>query len=110
MVDILEGYKVLAFDLETTGISTNNDRIVQVALIGAESNSETVHYDVLINPQRPIPSGASRVHGIYDSKVRNEPVFKHYAAELFDLMDGAVIVGHNARRFDMPLLQNEYYT
>jgi len=109
MVDILEGHKVLAFDLETTGVSTNNDRIVQVALIGAEANGETVHYDVLINPQRPIPSGASRVHGIYDSRVRSEPVFKHYASELFDLMDGAVIVGHNARRFDMPLLQNEYY-
>ena len=53
--------------------------------------------------------GASRVHGIFDSKVRGEPVFKHYAAELFDLMDGAVIVGHNARKFDMPLLDNEYY-
>ena len=109
MVDVLEGQRVLAFDLETTGVSTNNDRIVQVALIGAEADGSTVHYDVLINPQRPIPSGASRVHGIYDSKVRNEPVFKHYASELFDLMDGAVIVGHNARRFDMPLLQNEYY-
>ena len=24
-------------------------------------------------------------------------------------MDGAVIVGHNARKFDMPLLQNEFY-
>ena len=109
MVDILEGQRVLAFDLETTGVSTNNDRIVQVALIGAQADGSSVHYDVLVNPQRPIPSGASRVHGIYDSKVKSEPVFKHYAAELFELMDGAVIVGHNARRFDMPLLDNEYY-
>ena len=109
MVDILEGQRVLAFDLETTGVSTNNDRIVQVALIGAQADGSTVHYDVLVNPQRPIPMGASTVHGIFDSKVRGEPVFKHYAAELFDLMDGAVIVGHNARKFDMPLLENEYY-
>jgi DNA polymerase III epsilon subunit-like protein len=36
-------------------------------------------------------------------------VFKHYAQELYDLIDGAVIVGHNARRFDMPLLDNEYF-
>ena len=53
--------------------------------------------------------GASRVHVIFDSNVRGEPVFKHYATELFNLMDGAVIVGHNARKFDMPLLENEYY-
>ena len=109
MVDILEGQRVLAFDLETTGVSTNNDRIVQVALVGAKADGGTVHYDVLVNPQRPIPMGASRVHGIFDSNVRGEPVFKHYATELFNLMDGAVIVGHNARKFDMPLLENEYY-
>ena len=109
MVDVLEGQRVLAFDLETTGVSTSNDRIVQIALIGAEADGSTVHYDVLVNPQRPIPMGASRVHGIFDSEVRGEPVFKHFAAELFTLMDGAVIVGHNARKFDMPLLDNEYY-
>lgn len=108
MVDILEGHRVLAFDLETTGVSTNNDRIVQVALVGANSEGEPVNYDMIVNPQRPIPMGASRVHGIYDSDVRGKPVFKQYAEELFTLMDGAVIVGHNARRFDMPLLENEY--
>jgi len=108
MVDILEGHRVLAFDLETTGVSTNNDRIVQVALVGANSEGVPVNFDMIVNPQRPIPMGASRVHGLYDSDVRGKPVFKHYAEELFTLMDGAVIVGHNARRFDMPLLENEY--
>jgi len=109
MVDVLEGHQVLAFDLETTGISTNNDRIVQVALVGAKPDGSAVNYDVLVNPQRPIPMGASGVHGIYDSDVRGEPVFKHYAEELFSLIDGSVIVGHNARRFDMPLLENEFF-
>ncbi|HIF46257.1 MAG TPA: 3'-5' exonuclease [Candidatus Poseidoniales archaeon] len=109
MVDVLEGHRVLSFDLETTGVSTMNDRIVQVALVGAKANGDSIHYENLVNPQRPIPSGASRVHGIFDSNVRSEPVFKHYAQELYDLIDGAVIVGHNARRFDMPLLDNEYF-
>ena len=109
MVDVLEGYRVLAFDLETTGISTNNDRIVQVALIGADADGNPIHHDILVNPQRPIPRDASRVHGIYDQDVRSKPVFKECANELAELMEGAVIVGHNARKFDMPLLQNEFY-
>ena len=109
MVDVLEGHRVLSFDLETTGISTNNDRIVQIALIGADLDGSPIHYEVLINPQRPIPSGASNVHGIYDSDVRNEPTFKKFANEISKLMEGAVIVGHNARKFDMPLLQNEFF-
>tara|TARA_B100001564_G_scaffold170311_1_gene143143 strand:- start:2215 stop:3042 length:828 start_codon:yes stop_codon:yes gene_type:complete len=109
MVDVLEGHRVLAFDLETTGISTNNDRIVQVALIGADVDGNPIHHDVIVNPQRPIPRDASRVHGIYDQDVRGKPIFKECASELSELMEGAVIVGHNARKFDMPLLQNEFY-
>ena len=109
MVDVLDGHRVLAFDLETTGISTNNDRIVQVALIGADADGNPIHHDILVNPQRPIPRDASRVHGIYDQDVRSKPVFKECANELAELMEGAVIVGHNARKFDMPLLQNEFY-
>lgn len=109
MVDILQGHKVLAFDLETTGVSTNNDRIVQVALIGADIDGSPIHYDILVNPQRPIPSGASQVHGIFDSDVRSKPIFKHFTEEICDLMEGAVIVGHNARRFDMPLIENEFF-
>ena len=109
MVDILQGHRVLAFDLETTGISTNNDRIVQVALIGAEADGSPIHCDILVNPQRPIPQNASQIHGIFDADVRSEPIFKHFCTELYELMEGAVIVGHNARRFDMPLLENEFY-
>tara|TARA_B100001758_G_scaffold14032_1_gene10197 strand:+ start:371 stop:1198 length:828 start_codon:yes stop_codon:yes gene_type:complete len=109
MVDVLEGHRVLAFDLETTGISTNNDRIVQVALIGADVDGNPIHHDIIVNPQRPIPRDASRVHGIYDQDVRGKPIFKECASELSELMEGAVIVGHNARKFDMPLLQNEFY-
>ena len=109
MVEILNGLKVLAFDLETTGVSTNSDRIVQIALIGADEHDSPIHEDILVNPQRPIPSGASNVHGIYDSDVKSEPVFKHFAEKIANLIEGSVIVGHNARRFDMPLLENEFF-
>ena len=57
--EFLAGETVLAFDLETTGISTNNDRIVQIALVGSDSLGEPVNYEHLINPRRAIPSGAS---------------------------------------------------
>ena len=53
--EFLAGETVLAFDLETTGISTNNDRIVQIALIGSDSVGEAVNYETLINPRRAIP-------------------------------------------------------
>ena len=46
--DLFEGEKVLAFDLETTGVSTNNDRIVQYALIGTLADGTAVNVEQLV--------------------------------------------------------------
>ena len=107
-VDPLAGERVLAFDLETTGISTRSDRIVQIALLGTEADGSSVGIERLVDPRRPIPLASSRVHGIYDRDVRGAPTFADLADELHALIEGAVVVGHNVRRFDMALLTAEY--
>ena len=108
-LDILDGERVLAFDLETTGISTSTDRIVQLALIGADADGEAVNYECIVNPRRPIPFGASNVHGIYDHHVKGKGDFSTVADEVAELIEGAVIVGHNVRKFDLEMLEGEYY-
>ena len=107
-MELLEGERVLAFDLETTGISTSRDRIVQLALIGSDADGSELSYDRLVNPRRPIPYEAQRVHGISDSDVRGEPDFSAIADQVAALIQGSVLVGHNVRRFDMPMLRNEF--
>ncbi|MBT60544.1 MAG: hypothetical protein CMA63_03190 [Euryarchaeota archaeon] len=107
--NVLEGERVLAFDLETTGISTSNDRIVQIALVGSRKNGEPVHYECIINPRRPIPAGASNVHGIYDADVRGKGDFSTIADEVAELIADSVIVGHNVRKFDLPMLEGEFF-
>jgi len=106
--DFLDGERVLAFDLETTGISTNSDKIVQIALIGSSFDGTEISYETLINPRRPIPIQASEVHGIYDNDVKSIEDFAKFADEIFQLIEGSVIVGHNVRQFDLPLLNNEF--
>ena len=101
--EFLAGESVLAFDLETTGISTTNDRVVQIALVGSDAAGNAVHYETLINPRRPIPSGASEVHGIFDADVKGLGDFSTHAEEIHNLVENSVIVGHNVRRFDRPL-------
>ena len=107
-MELLEGERVLAFDLETTGISTSRDRIVQLALIGSDSNGTEISYDQLVNPRRPIPYESQRIHGISDSDVRGEPDFAQIADRVSELIDGCVLIGHNVRQFDLPMLRNEY--
>jgi len=106
--NFLDGERVLALDLETTGISTNNDRIVQIALIGSSENGSEISYENLVNPRRPIPMQASNVHGIYDDDVRGLDDFSTFADEIYEQVEGAVIIGHNVRQFDLPLLNNEF--
>jgi len=94
-VDPLAGERVLAFDTETTGISTTRSRIVQFALVGSDVNGEPVHIEHIVDPRCPIPLEASQVHGIYDGDVRGAPVFRDVADELHEAIEGAVLVGHN---------------
>ena len=106
--NILEGERVLSFDLETTGISTSSDRIVQIALIGAQADGTPVNYERIVNPRRPIPYGASNVHGIFDADVRGKGDFSTIVDEVGDLIEGSVIVGHNVRKFDLEMLESEF--
>ena len=106
--DLFDGEKVLAFDLETTGVSTNNDRIVQFALIGTLEDGTQVNREQVVKPGVRIPYDASQIHGIYDQDVRDKPPLADVADELAELIDGAILVGHNVRSFDYAMLKTEF--
>ena len=106
--DPLVGYRVLGFDLETTGFSPNKHRIVQYALIGCDVDGTAMHLEDLVNPQMRIPNETSQIHGIYDSDVKGVPEFSEYISGITEAMEGAVIVGHNVDRFDWPFLRAEF--
>jgi len=106
--DSLAGHRVLGFDLETTGLNAKKDRIVQFALIGCDSNGDEIHLESLVNPQQKIPPEVSEIHGITDEDVRNLPGFSSHVQEIHDVLQGAVVIGHNIERFDWPFLRTEF--
>ena len=106
--DLFVGEKVLAFDLETTGVSTNNDRIVQFALIGTLEDGTPVNREQVVKPGIRIPYDASQIHGIFNEDVRDKPPLSEVADELAELIEGAILVGHNVRSFDYAMLKTEF--
>jgi len=98
---------IVIFDLETTGINTAKDRIVEIAIIRVEPDGTETIKTWRVNPEMPIPEEASKVHGIYDEDVANEPTFKELAQEIFTLIQDADLAGFNSNRFDVPLLAEE---
>lgn len=99
----------LAFlDLETTGLSTKEDRIVEMAIIKVTPQGDVLEKVRRFNPEMPIPKEASAVHGIFDEDVKDEALFKTRARSLFDHLDPCDLAGFNIRRYDLPLLVAEF--
>ncbi len=99
---------LVVFDLETTGTSITNDRIIELAVIKlhVNGNSEEKHY--LVNPGIPIPPEATAIHGISNEDVADKPTFKQLAQEIARFFTGCDIAGFNSNKFDFPLLVEEF--
>lgn len=96
-------------DLETTGTNVKHDRIVELGLVRITPEGEVTEKVRRINPEVPIPATATKVHGIADEDVADEPTFRRIAKSLYgDFLAGADLAGFNVRRFDLPLLVAEF--
>ncbi len=93
------------FDCETTGTDPATDEIVSLAVVRLDGDgSEAARFASLVRPSQPIPAEASAVHGIDDQDVAGAPFFGAIAGRVLELLDGAVLVAHNAA-FDLAMLQ-----
>jgi len=66
-----ENYVV--FDLETTGISAEEDSIIEISAIKVKGHEPAAEFNTLVNPGTHIPAGATNVNGITDDMVREAP-------------------------------------
>jgi len=98
----------LFIDLETTGLSTSTDRIIELTALKVHPDGAKEERSVPINPGIPISPGAMKVHGITDDDVADKPSFKQYASSLMTFIDGADLGGFGAIRFDLPMLIAEF--
>ena len=96
------------FDLETTGLSTTSDRIIELALIRISPQGDVLERVRRFCPGIPISPEASAVHGISDEDVANEPPFSSTAKSLVELLENCDLGGFNIRRFDIPMLLAEF--
>jgi DNA polymerase III subunit epsilon len=96
------------FDLETTGITIGTDRIVEISILKLMPDGEKLIYTKRVNPEMPIPEASSKVHGIYDKDIANEPNFKQLAPEINQFIGNADLAGYNSNKFDVPMLVDEF--
>lgn len=94
------------YDTETTGISPENDRIIEIAAYDPERDAS---FCQLVNPGRPIPAEASAIHQITDAMVQDALPFSEIGKEFMKFCEGdVVLIAHNNDAFDLHFIRNEF--
>ncbi len=98
----------IVLDTETTGFKfSEGHRMVEIGcveLIDGKPTGRTFH--AYFNPERDVPEGAVKVHGLTTEFLQDKPLFVEKALELMTFIGDARLVIHNAE-FDMPFLNGE---
>jgi len=96
------------FDLETTGLDTDNDRIVEVGIVTYRDGRLAERWGQLVNPGIPIPPGATDTHHITNEMVKDEPSFHEVKWEVYSRLRDKIMVGYNGLKFDQPMVESEF--
>lgn len=99
-------WPIVSVDTETTGFDEKNDRIVQIGYVRVAVDGSTEERQITLDPERDIPSKASKVHGLYGADVEGKPKFRDISEDLLKVLN-ADIVGFNVR-FDCLMLYHEF--
>ena len=96
----------VAFDTETTGLDLVEDRLLDVGAMRFRLGHEERAYESLVRPGRSIPDVSIAIHHITEAMVAHAPPPGQVLAELSRVIDGGVLLAHNAP-FDMAMLTLE---
>jgi DNA polymerase-3 subunit epsilon len=98
--------KLVVIDFETTGLSAEQDRVIEVGIACFERGELTVLKNWLVNPGIPVPEAARAIHNIGDDELRDAPRIDQVLPELCALVDGHMPVAYHAL-FDRAFLHAE---
>ena len=99
---------IVFFDLETTGLNTEKDRIIEIGVVRIAPFEQQISYGRRLNPRIPIPAEATAIHGITDADVADMPCFPDIAQNLFEFLQGCDLGGFNIKKFDLKVLHAEF--
>ncbi len=97
----------VVFDLETTGINCNTDRIIEISAIKVLNGQAAEDFSTLVNPGCRIPYNASQVNGITDDMVADAPSIEDVLPEFLDFIGELPLAGHNIHSFDMKFINRD---
>ena len=99
----LDGTYVV-FDLETTGFSPIQDKIIEIGAVKVERGVITERFSTFVNPKIPIPFKITQLTSITDDMVVDAETIDVVLPKFLDFIGDAVLVAHNAG-FDVSFIE-----
>ena len=96
--------EIVVFDIETTGFSPVNDRIIEIGAVKVKDGKITERFSAFVNPERPIPFRIEQLTSINDNMVKDAPTARTVLPEFLSFCGDAVLAAHNAG-FDMSFIK-----
>lgn len=99
----------VVFDIETTGLDTSEDRIIELGAVRVKDGEVIGVFDKLINPGVVISDLITSINGISNEMVKDADYPGVVLSEFNRFINGAeFLVGHNAYYFDYPFVLSEF--
>jgi len=103
----LEDATYVVFDVETTGLSSVYDTIIEIAGVKMKKGEIIDRYESFANPHRPLPEKIIEITQITDDMLVNAPEVEEVLQEFYEWVGDSVLVAHNAM-FDIGFLNVGY--
>jgi DNA polymerase-3 subunit epsilon len=84
-----------AFDLETTGLDPQKDRIVEIGAVKFDNRGIIARLSILINPGIPMPPEAGKVNNITDEMLSGRPSLDDVFPDFVRFIEGTILTAHN---------------
>ena len=98
----------VAFDVETTGLSTVDDHIIEIGATKYQNGKVMERFQTFVKSPKLIPAHIEELTGITQDMIDTEGVELSKAMELYHVFkSGAVLIAHNAT-FDRDFIQAAY--
>ena len=96
----------VAFDLETTGLSSKTDRIIEIGAVILKNGKEIDRFQTFVDPERPLDRKIVDLTGIRDDMLQGAPKIEEVLPKFLEFVGDRVLVAHNSD-FDTGFIRAE---
>ncbi len=94
--DMAFAEEYVAFDLETTGLSSKTDTIIEIGAVLIKDGKELDRFQTFVDPQRKLDKKIVELTGITDDMLKGAPLIDQVLPQFLDFVGGRVLVAHNS--------------